>query len=73
MVLVDAGGVDTHLNTGVDLTQFYSGYVTDITRTWPLTRKFTDPQRDLYQVSRFQYGFDVGCFECTEGMHQDVL
>jgi len=37
MVLVDAGGL-------------YEGYVTDITRTWPVSRKFTEPQRDLYQV-----------------------
>ena len=37
MVLVDAGGL-------------YEGYVADITRTWPVSRKFTEPQRDLYQV-----------------------
>lgn len=35
MVLVDAGG-------------HYGGYVTDITRTWPVSGKFTDAQKDLY-------------------------
>lgn len=37
MVLVDAGGE-------------YGGYITDITRTWPLNGKFSDPQRDLYNA-----------------------
>lgn len=37
MVLVDAGGE-------------YGGYITDITRTWPVTGKFSDPQRDLYEA-----------------------
>ena len=36
-VLVDAGGE-------------YGGYITDITRTWPVDRKFTDAQRDLYSM-----------------------
>lgn len=36
-VLVDAGGE-------------YGGYITDITRTWPINGKFTDPQRDLYEM-----------------------
>ncbi|KAI1906298.1 aminopeptidase [Ophidiomyces ophidiicola] len=35
LVLVDGGGS-------------YGGYVSDITRTWPVNGKFTDPQRDLY-------------------------
>lgn len=39
MVLVDAGGL-------------YEGYIADITRTWPVSKKFTEPQRDLYQVFR---------------------
>jgi len=30
--------------------QQYGGYVTDITRTWPINGKFTDAQRDLYQA-----------------------
>ncbi|TVY68773.1 Intermediate cleaving peptidase [Lachnellula suecica] len=37
MVLVDAGGE-------------YGGYIADITRTWPVNGKFTDPQRDLYEM-----------------------
>jgi intermediate cleaving peptidase 55 len=36
MVLVDAGGE-------------YGGYIADITRTWPVMGKFSDPQRDLYE------------------------
>ncbi|CAI8039001.1 Xaa-Pro aminopeptidase 3 [Geodia barretti] len=37
MVLVDAGCQ-------------YFGYVSDITRTWPVSGKFTPAQRDLYQL-----------------------
>ena len=37
VVLVDAGGE-------------YGGYITDITRTWPVSGKFSDPQRDLYEM-----------------------
>jgi intermediate cleaving peptidase 55 len=37
MVLVDAGGE-------------YGTYVTDITRTWPVNGKFSQPQRDLYEA-----------------------
>ncbi|KAG8967841.1 hypothetical protein FRC03_009244 [Tulasnella sp. 419] len=37
MVLVDAG-CELH------------GYASDITRTWPVSGKFTEPQRDLYQA-----------------------
>ncbi|KAF2130669.1 hypothetical protein P153DRAFT_366217 [Dothidotthia symphoricarpi CBS 119687] len=37
LVLVDAGAQ-------------YGGYVTDITRTWPVSGKFTPAQRDLYQL-----------------------
>lgn len=37
LVLVDAGGE-------------YGGYITDITRTWPITGKFSDAQRDLYEA-----------------------
>ncbi|MCJ1461597.1 hypothetical protein MMC07_000194 [Pseudocyphellaria aurata] len=35
LVLVDAGGQ-------------YGGYITDITRTWPIAGKFTPAQKDLY-------------------------
>ncbi|RKF58388.1 Intermediate cleaving peptidase 55 [Erysiphe neolycopersici] len=37
IVLVDAGGE-------------YGGYITDITRSWPINGKFTDAQRDLYNA-----------------------
>ncbi|KEQ94078.1 hypothetical protein AUEXF2481DRAFT_66753 [Aureobasidium subglaciale EXF-2481] len=37
LVLVDAGGE-------------YGGYITDITRTWPVNGKFSDPQRELYEM-----------------------
>ncbi len=37
LVLADAGGE-------------YAGYVSDITRTWPVNGKFTPPQRDLYNA-----------------------
>lgn len=37
LVLVDAGAQ-------------YGGYVTDITRTWPVSGKFTPAQRDLYSL-----------------------
>ncbi|RDW75173.1 hypothetical protein BP6252_06315 [Coleophoma cylindrospora] len=37
LVLVDAGGE-------------YGGYVTDITRTWPVSGKFSDAQKDLYEA-----------------------
>ncbi|KAI1002548.1 Intermediate cleaving peptidase 55 [Podosphaera aphanis] len=36
-VLVDAGGE-------------YGGYITDITRSWPINGKFTDVQKDLYEA-----------------------
>ena len=28
----------------------YNGYASDITRTWPVNNKFTEPQRELYQA-----------------------
>lgn len=37
MVLVDAGGE-------------YGGYITDITRTWPISGAFTPAQKDLYEA-----------------------
>ncbi|GAB7365275.1 hypothetical protein MBLNU230_g6356t2 [Neophaeotheca triangularis] len=37
MVLVDAGGE-------------YGGYITDITRTWPVNGRFSEPQRELYEM-----------------------
>lgn len=32
----------------VYLSQQYGGYITDITRTWPIAGKFTAAQNDLY-------------------------
>ncbi|KAM3415480.1 Intermediate cleaving peptidase 55 [Cercospora zeina] len=37
IVLVDAGGE-------------YGGYITDITRSWPVNGRFTDAQRDMYSM-----------------------
>ncbi|KAG5300122.1 xaa-pro dipeptidase [Histoplasma capsulatum G186AR] len=37
MVLVDGGGE-------------YGGYIADITRTWPVNGKFSEPQKDLYNA-----------------------
>ncbi|KAF2091772.1 hypothetical protein K490DRAFT_30835 [Saccharata proteae CBS 121410] len=37
MVLVDAGGE-------------YGGYITDITRTWPVSGRFSPAQKDLYET-----------------------
>ncbi|KAI9025310.1 peptidase M24, structural domain-containing protein [Phycomyces nitens] len=37
LVLVDCGGE-------------YNGYASDITRTWPVNGKFTEPQREIYQA-----------------------
>ena len=37
MVLVDGGAE-------------YGGYISDITRCWPVNGKFTDPQKDLYEA-----------------------
>lgn len=55
MVLVDAGGVRTTnaANLGTLLIrrqQEYGGYITDITRTWPINGKFTPAQKDLYET-----------------------
>ena len=37
LVLMDAGSE-------------YHGYASDVTRTWPVGGKFSDPQRELYEV-----------------------
>jgi hypothetical protein len=28
----------------------YGGYASDVTRTWPVSGRFTGPQRDVYEV-----------------------
>ena len=55
MVLVDAGGVglstpNHFLATFLIPLQEYGGYITDITRTWPISGTFTSAQRDLYNA-----------------------
>jgi intermediate cleaving peptidase 55 len=52
LVLVDAGG--TH-----------GGYITDITRTWPVGGRFSDAQRDLYEAVLAAQR--VGVALCREG------
>lgn len=34
----------------VDCGGEYNGYASDITRTWPVNGKFTEPQKELYQA-----------------------
>jgi Xaa-Pro aminopeptidase len=54
MVLVDGGGVRTFSILGTDCDtnrlQEWGTYISDITRTWPVNGKFSDPQRDLYNA-----------------------
>lgn len=54
MVLVDGGGVSgfSILETDSDTNrlQEWGTYISDITRTWPVNGKFSDPQRDLYNA-----------------------
>ena len=57
MVLVDAGGVSfslcrPHLILAflILFTQEFGGYITDITRTWPVSGTFTPAQKDLYNA-----------------------
>lgn len=60
VVLVDAGGE-------------YGGYITDITRSWPVNGKFTDPQRDLYEaILRVQRSSVSLCRE-SAGMTLDTI
>ena len=28
----------------------YGGYASDLTRTWPVNGKFTEPQKELYEI-----------------------
>ncbi|PNS14931.1 hypothetical protein CAC42_2160 [Sphaceloma murrayae] len=60
MVLADAGGE-------------YGGYITDITRTWPVNGKFSPAQKDLYNMV---LGVQRNCISlCREdaNMHLDKL
>lgn len=61
LVLVDAGGE-------------YGGYITDITRTWPVCGAFAPPQRDLYSaVLRVQRAGVALCRANNGGMSLDGL
>jgi intermediate cleaving peptidase 55 len=42
------GQCPPHIPSPTNTRKHYGGYVTDITRTWPISGKFTDAQRDLY-------------------------
>ena len=54
LILVDAGGVRATIQASsrhlTDAPQEYGGYVTDITRTWPISGRFSAAQRDLYEA-----------------------
>lgn len=56
LVLADAGGVsplnrDPIPKDGLTVDpQEYGNYITDITRTWPISGTFTAPQKDLYNA-----------------------
>lgn len=34
----------------MDAGSEYHGYASDITRTWPVSGKFSEPQRELYEL-----------------------
>ena len=34
----------------MDAGSEFHGYSSDITRTWPVSGKFTEPQRELYEL-----------------------
>lgn len=54
MVLVDGGGVSLlpcpTLYLVTDALQELGGYISDITRTFPVNGKFSGPQKDLYNA-----------------------
>ncbi|KAI8584408.1 hypothetical protein K450DRAFT_219728 [Umbelopsis ramanniana AG] len=57
LVLVDCGGE-------------YNGYASDITRTWPVNGKFSDPQRKLYQAV---LNVNKACIKlCTESHNMSL-
>ncbi|QKX58745.1 uncharacterized protein TRUGW13939_05872 [Talaromyces rugulosus] len=60
LVLVDAGGER-------------GGYISDITRTWPINGKFTDPQRDLYTAVLNVHRSCVSLCRETAGLSLDRL
>ena len=63
----------------MDAGSEYHGYASDITRTWPVSGKFNDAQRQLYELVlrvhkrcikvRFSYPYD--CNHCL--LHQNRM
>ncbi|XP_058175880.1 xaa-Pro aminopeptidase 3 [Anopheles ziemanni] len=51
----------------------YHGYTSDITRTWPVDGKFTDPQRVLYEVLQQVQLELIGCLQHAGGETLDQL
>lgn len=60
MVLVDAGGE-------------YGGYITDITRTWPVNGKFTPAQKDLYEMILKVQRSSVALCRASAGLSLDKI
>lgn len=59
-VLVDAGGE-------------YGTYISDITRTWPISGKFSQPQRDLYEAVLAAQRSSVSLCRASAGVTLDKL
>ena len=59
-VLVDAGGE-------------YGGYITDITRTWPVSRTFTPAQKDLYNAVLTAQRHSVSLCRANASMSLDQI
>uniref|UniRef100_A0A182JGR5 Aminopeptidase P N-terminal domain-containing protein n=1 Tax=Anopheles atroparvus TaxID=41427 RepID=A0A182JGR5_ANOAO len=51
----------------------YHGYTSDITRTWPVDGKFSDPQRVLYEVLQQVQLELLGCLQQAGGETLDQL
>ncbi|KAI2628617.1 aminopeptidase-like protein [Hypoxylon sp. NC1633] len=60
LVVVDAGGE-------------YGTYITDITRTWPVSGKFTPPQKDLYNAVLRAQRSSVSLCRASAGVTLDKL
>ncbi|KAL2366612.1 hypothetical protein RJZ56_000445 [Blastomyces dermatitidis] len=60
MVLVDGGGE-------------YGGYISDITRTWPVNGKFSEPQKELYNAILSVQRTCVSLCRESAGLSLDML
>ncbi|OAX82860.1 hypothetical protein ACJ72_02789 [Emergomyces africanus] len=60
MVLVDGGGE-------------YGGYISDITRTWPVNGKFSEPQKELYSAILSVQRSCVSLCRESAGLSLDML